>query len=121
LPTPPQHAPPEQVAAPAVGAAVPQPLAPGVVATLVARGNALLATGDIAAARLMYARAAGSDSGEAAAAMGMTYDPRFLAQIGAKGIAPDPRQALVWYRRASDLGSADGARLLTQLQTASGN
>lgn len=88
------------------------------MAILLARGNELLATGDIAAARLMYERAAGSGSGQAAIYLGMTYDPRFLVRIGAQGIAPDPQRASFWYRRASDLGSAEGAQLLSQLTTA---
>jgi hypothetical protein len=85
-----------------------QPLSPSVVAVLLARGNALLATGDVAAARLMYERVARSDSGPAATAMGITCDPRFLAQIGAQGIAPDPQRTAIWYRRAADLGGAEG-------------
>ena len=79
------------------------------------------ASGDVGAARLLYERAAASNSGAAAVAMGMTYDPRFLAQIGAQGIAPNPQTAIVWYWRASDLGSAEGARLLTQLMERTGN
>jgi TPR repeat protein len=98
-----------------------QPLSPSVVAVLLARGNELLATGDVVAARLMYERAARSYSGPAAIAMGMTYDPRFLAQIGAQGIAPDPQRAAIWYRHAADLGSAEAAQLLAQLPTASGH
>jgi TPR repeat protein len=127
----------EHMAKPVVGAAPPaktamttgqapphpdtQPLSPSVVAILLTRGNALLATGDVAAARLMYEHAARSYSGPAAIAMGMTYDPRFLAQIGAQGIAPDPQRAAIWYRHAADLGSAEGAQLLAQLPTANGH
>ena len=106
---------------PEIPTAVAQPLSPGVVAALLTRGNALLASGDVGAARLLYERAAGSNSGAAAAAMGKTYDPRFLAQIGAQGIAPNPQTAIAWYRRASDLGNAEAARLLTQLMEKTGN
>ena len=90
-----------------------------VAAVLLARGNALLETGDVAAARLMYERAASSNSGPAAAALGMTYDPRFLPRIGAQGVASDPQQAAIWYRRASDLGVAGAVELLKQLPIAS--
>jgi hypothetical protein len=93
----------------------------GVVAMLLDRGNALLATGDVSAARAMYERAALADSGPAAIALGMTYDPRFLAQIRVRGMEPDPKRAISWYQRASDLGSMEGRQLLTQLQTAGGN
>ena len=95
-------------------------VSPGIVAMLLDRGNALLATGDLSAARAMYERAADADSGQAAAALGMTYDPRFLAQIGVQGMEPDPKRAIAWYQRASGLGSAEGQRLLIQLQTAGG-
>jgi TPR repeat protein len=89
-----------------------------VVAVLITRGDQLLVTGDFTAARLMYQRAAMSKSAQGAIALGMTYDPRFLAQIGARGIAAEPHQAIAWYKRASDLGSPDGARLEAQLMTA---
>jgi TPR repeat protein len=49
--------------------------------------------------------------------MGMTFDPLFLDKIGAVGIAPDPKRAAVWYKQASDLGSAEGKSLLAHLQT----
>jgi TPR repeat protein len=65
----------------------------------------------------MYDRAAGSGSGLAAVAMGMTFDPLFLATIGVHAVAPDPKRAIIWYQRASDLGSAEGTRLLAQLRT----
>lgn len=88
---------------------------PGLVEALLARGDALLETGDIVAARLLYERAAASSSGRGALAAGMTYDPRFLAQIGSRGIAADPRAAAAWYRRASTLGEPQAALLLTRL------
>jgi hypothetical protein len=91
------------------------------VAVLLARGDALLATGDVVAARLMYERVAGSDSGPAALAMGMTYDPRFLANIGAQGIVADPEKALIWYRRAATLGSDVAVQMLRQLGDGSVN
>jgi hypothetical protein len=93
------------------------PVSSGMVAILIARGDALFRTGDVLAARLMYDRAAGSGSGLAAVAMGMTFDPLFLATIGVHAVAPDPKRAIIWYQRASDLGSAEGTRLLAQLRT----
>jgi hypothetical protein len=92
-----------------------EPLSPNVVAILVARGDGLLATGDVTAARLMYQRAA-SSSAQASVTLGMTYDPRFLPQIGARGIVAEPERAIVWYKHAADLGDPAGARLLIQLQ-----
>jgi TPR repeat protein len=98
-----------------------QPVSPALVAVLLARGDALLATGDVVAARLMYQRVAGSDSGPAALAMGMTYDPRFLASIGAQGLAADPQQAIFWYKRAAGLGSSVAPQMLAKLEDVMGN
>jgi hypothetical protein len=94
-------------------------ITPEVMAVLLTRGNALLTDGDVVAARLMYERAARSASAEAAIALGMTYDPRFLAQIGARGVAADTQRAVEWYRRASILGDPQATLLLTQLTAAS--
>ena len=80
----------------------------------------MLATGDVSAARLMYQRAAGSNSAQGALAMGRTYDPRFLTQIGARGIAADPKQAVTWYLRAADLGSPEAPKLLEDLRGKAG-
>jgi hypothetical protein len=90
-------------------------VSPELVAMLIARGDALLGTGDITAARLMYGRAASSDSAEGAIAMGMTFDPRVLSQAGIVGWQADPGRAVSWYRRAAALGSENGRRRLQQL------
>ncbi len=103
-------------AAPAPGSGTQSQISPEVVAVLIARGDALLSTGDVTAARLMYGRAAGSASAEGAVAMGMTFDPKVLSQYGVQGLQADPRQAAAGYQRAADLGSAEGLRLLRQLQ-----
>jgi hypothetical protein len=49
------------------------------LAILLERGAAMLAGGDISAARKLYARAAEGGSGLAAAEVGKTYDPTYLA------------------------------------------
>ena len=74
----------------------------------------MLALGDVSAARLLYERAA-STSGHAAAAAGKTYDPAFLAQIGARGIPSDPGAAAEWYRKAVALGDPEADQLLRRL------
>jgi hypothetical protein len=82
------------------------------IAQMVKRGAELVATGDIAAARLMYQRAA--ETGEAAAAFALaeTYDPLALA----KGkIAPDVGLAQMWYEKARDLGSTLALERLERL------
>jgi type II secretory pathway predicted ATPase ExeA len=102
-------------AAPPVEA--PQSRAPSAaVAALLARGDSLIAIGDIAAARLVFQRAVRADSGLAATAIGQTYDPRFLRRIGAVGIVPDPGAAATWYRKAIALGDARAVALLSGLE-----
>lgn len=117
------HAGPAPQAAAAAGAmapagALPQPLSrppAAAVAALLARGDALIALGDVAAARLVYHRAAALDSARAATAMGRTYDPRQLRAIGAIGVVADPEAAAAWYRRGAALGDQDAMPLLDDL------
>jgi type II secretory pathway predicted ATPase ExeA len=90
------------------------PLPPAVLAILLDRGAAMLATGDISAARLLYKRAADSGNAQAAAEIGKTYEPTFLANRRAIGIQADPTIAAGWYRRALSLGGTKAASLLAQ-------
>lgn len=82
-------------------------------------GADLMAHGDIAAARMMFQRAA--EAGEAAAAFALaeTYDPAVLGKLRLRGgIAPDLELARSWYEKARDLGSIaapDRIVRLTQL------
>lgn len=85
-------------------------------AGLVARGNALLDTGDIVSARLYYEQAADAGDGRAAMLMGATFDPVFLGRAGARGLRGDVANAAAWYRRARDLGERDAAQLLAALE-----
>jgi hypothetical protein len=98
---------------------VPVAAAPvGDVAILLQRGEALLTTGDVAAARLFFGRAA--ERGDAAGAIGLakTYDPLFLAQAGFRTTRGDAAQAAAWYRRALAAGHADAAARLDRLLAA---
>ncbi|MBV9523755.1 MAG: hypothetical protein JO010_13225, partial [Alphaproteobacteria bacterium] len=76
---------------------------------LMQRGDALLATGDIAAARLFYGRAAESGLAKAATAMGRTFDPLHFAKWKIQGIRPEPLVAAEWYRKAAALGDGQAA------------
>jgi TPR repeat protein len=91
-------------------------MSPVVVAVLISRGDALLSTGDVTAARLMYGRAADAQSVAGALAMGMTFEPKMLAQIGVQGMPADTQRAEIWYQRAAALGSSDAVRLLQLLR-----
>jgi len=105
-------------AAPALAPAIqqPPPAKPSPAATaLLTRGDELIAIGDVATARIVYERAAGLKSGRGATSTGRTYDPRFLRQIGAVGVVPDPEAAASWYRKGAAMGDETAASLLGDL------
>jgi hypothetical protein len=79
------------------------------VQMLIKRGNNLLKDGDFAAARLLFERAANAGSAAAALALGSTYDPSVIKQLGALSVASDRDRALKWYETAADHGSGDAA------------
>ena len=76
------------------------------IGALLARGDAVLRTGDIASARLFYERAAEAGDGQAALRAGATFDPAFLASLGLRSMQGDPATARWWYARAHQLGAA---------------
>jgi type II secretory pathway predicted ATPase ExeA len=102
----------------AVAPAVTVPAAPSTVAAaaFVLRGNEMLRTGDVAAARLFYQRAAEQGYGPAAMSLAKTYDPIVLRQLGVRGAQSDRDAALTWYRRALELGDAKAEAPLQLLQ-----
>jgi len=82
------------------------------VATLRARGDALLSMGDVTSSRLFYERAAVAGDAQAAIRLGATYDPIFLSRARVQGARSDITIALEWYRRARDLGAVEAETLL---------
>lgn len=97
-----------------------QPAVPTVsgaeIAALLARGDWLFATGDVASARLFYERAAGVGEARAAVKLGETFDPAFLRHLNLRGDRADPAMAVFWYRRARDLGASDAGSRLIRLE-----
>jgi TPR repeat protein len=89
-------------------------LSPTIVAVLLRRGNTMILNGDISGARRLYGHAAEAGSGEAALAMGKTYDPLFLAENGVRGMQSDQAAAIAWYRRALALGIGEARAQLTR-------
>jgi TPR repeat protein len=79
------------------------------VDALLKQGKAMLSIGDISAARLLFTRAAEFGNGEAALALGDTYNSVFLAEQGVVGPQADLELAKRWYRKAFALGEP-GAR-----------
>jgi TPR repeat protein len=84
-------------------------------ASLVKRGQERLMNGDIASARLLLKRAANAGDAQAALALGMTFDPDFLAQRGVLGIVADVTQARALYDTAIKRGSTEASRNLERL------
>ena len=92
-------------------------LSPAEITALIARGDQLLGTGDVASARLFYERAADVGDGEAALKLAKTFDPAFLSFGRLSGARGDPATAIPWYRRARDLGQAEAEIQLKRLDS----
>jgi hypothetical protein len=90
-------------------------LDPNEIASSLKRGDALIASGDLAAARLVLRRAA--DAGDARAAMTLaeTYDPAFLEKLGVHGVVPDLAMARGWYEKAKQFGATEATQRLELL------
>jgi TPR repeat protein len=71
--------------------------------------------GDISAARAALKRAAETGDARAALALGATYDPNELKEMGAIGIKSDVAQALAWYMKAAEYGSAEAPKRIALL------
>jgi TPR repeat protein len=82
---------------------------------LLARGNALEVTGDLAGARLVFQRAAEAGNARAAFMLAETYDPIVLEKLGELGLASDVQAARIWYGKAKELGSEEALRRLQRL------
>jgi hypothetical protein len=91
-------------------------LDPSELTALVARGNALVATGDLAGARLLYRRAAEAGNARAALTLAETYDPIVLETLGESGLAPNVSMARTWYKKAKELGSTEALARLERLE-----
>ena len=122
-------------APPAVFQASSPHLSAAEIGALLAHGNAAFCKRNIAAARLLFQRAADAGEGRSALGMGATYDPAFLRlsplrilRRSGRGAAwylypvlrpmlySDPAEARAWYLHALVLGAAGAERLLINLQ-----
>jgi len=112
---PTQKTPPAAANGTASGAGQSEPRADGL--PFLDQGDRLFATGNLAAARLLYERAADAGSGQAALRLGETYDPAFLKRIQwLRSVQGDAEVAISWYRRARELGASDADILLQSMQ-----
>jgi len=88
------------------------------VASLIEHGHKMVDVGYLAGARGYFKRAAEAGSADAALALGATYDPNFISDIGVKGIKGDLAEARAWYERARELGSVSAQEKLEALKHA---
>jgi hypothetical protein len=90
-------------------------LDPDEIASLLMRADALIASGDLAAARLVLRRAAEAGDAHAAMTLAGTYDPAILEKLGVLGIVPDVAMARGWYEKAKKFGAAEATQRLEVL------
>ncbi len=83
--------------------------------TLISKGDTLLKTGDILAARQFYLRAFGLKATSAAFGVGQTFDPAVYTKFKIKGLSADPQQAAEWYGKAAAEGHELAATALAGL------
>ncbi len=111
LPTPPQTVSPSVTPRPPVAAED-----ASVIAAKMKIGVELMTYGEVAAARVMFQRAAEAGEGAGAFALAETYDPLVLGGLRLReGIMPDLALARTWYERARDLGSVEARDRISRL------
>jgi hypothetical protein len=81
----------------------------------ITQGDKYLASGNIAAARDFYERAAEVGLAEAAIRLAATYDPAELKHFPVQGIVADRAAARKWYERARELGAPEAVERLARL------
>ena len=92
----PANSPPDTATVVPVAAQVVNPEAAG----LIAKGDGLLNSGDLASARQFYLRANELGDARGAYGVGRTYDPKIFAALNVQGLKPDPSKAAEWYKTA---------------------
>jgi hypothetical protein len=112
---PPGNAAPASAARVAPPPRQPTPAQERMAATLVSRGDAMLAIKDISAARKLYEQAANLGSAAAAAELARTYDPAYIGKLDVIGMRPDVAMAANWYVRAAALGDNQAAQRMHEL------
>ncbi|HLG81208.1 MAG TPA: hypothetical protein VKY22_09335 [Bradyrhizobium sp.] len=85
------------------------------IASLLRRGQDLIAAGDIASARLVLTHVAEAGDAEASLILAGTYDPAVLGTRRGVGVQGDPAKARAWYARAAEQGSTEARRRLDRL------
>lgn len=79
-------------------------------------GDLLLTQGDVASARLYYEAAANAGFATAITAIGKTYDPVVLGELGIKGFHAEPIKAVEWYLKGEKIGNPENTERLNELR-----
>jgi hypothetical protein len=103
-----------RAAAPPEERRVVSPMSRDEIGSLLTRGRALIAAGDIASARLILTRLAEAGSVDACLALAGTFDAAELAELHVVGVQPDSAKDRAWYLKAAEQGSAEAKRRLQQ-------
>ena len=82
---------------------------------LLQKGRMLLESGDLDAARPFLTKAEGMGSGEAALALGQSYDPATFTRLKVQGMLPNVDEARVWYEKAKARGVVEADAALATL------
>jgi len=90
-------------------------LDPEDIKLLMKQGEQFMASGDVVTARMLFQRVAEAGDADAAVALGATYDPIALANLGVAGLGADAEKARLWYQKAESLGSTEATRRLAIL------
>lgn len=90
-------------------------LDPNETASSIRRANALIASGDLAAARLVLRRPAEAGDARAAMMLAETYDPGVLMKLGVHGVVSDVAIARSWYEKARKFGATEAIQQLEVL------
>ena len=107
--------PPAPVPEPMIAGDAIHRLDPNEIASSLRRADDLIASGDLAAARLVLRRAANAGDARAAMTLAGTYDPAILEKLGVHGFVPDVAMARAWYEKAKKFGSAEAPQRLELL------
>jgi len=90
-------------------------LDPDEIVASLKRAGTLIASGDIAAARLVLRPVAEDGDAQASVMLAESYDPEILNKLVVHGIVPDVAMARRWYETAKKLGSAEANQRLELL------
>jgi hypothetical protein len=108
--------PPPQTVSPSVTPQPPVASEDAVIAAKMKIGVELMTYGEVAAARVMFQRAAEAGDGAGAFALAETYDPLVLGGLRLRqAVTPDIALARTWYERARDLGSLEARDRISRL------